>query len=68
VGSAVNTARIGAGDSVAVVGCGGVGLNVVQGARLAGADRVVAVDLNPAKLDVAREFRRHRTVDAGYVA
>jgi len=36
----------------------GVGLNVVQGARLAGADRVVAVDLNPAKLDVAREFRR----------
>jgi NDMA-dependent alcohol dehydrogenase len=65
VGAAVNTSSIGQGDSVAVVGCGGVGLNVVQGARLAGAERVIAVDVNPAKLDLAREFGATDTVDAG---
>ena len=64
VGAAVNTADIGEGDTVAVVGCGGVGLNVVQGARLAGACRVIAVDLNPAKLEVARTFGATDTVDA----
>ncbi len=65
VGAAVNTAHIGDGDTVAVVGCGGVGLNVVQGARLAGAARVIAVDVNPAKLELARQFGATDTVDAG---
>ncbi|MDQ4096554.1 MAG: zinc-binding dehydrogenase, partial [Actinomycetota bacterium] len=54
VGAALNTATIRAGDTVAVVGCGGVGLNVVQGARIAGAERVVAIDVHDDKLDLAR--------------
>lgn len=54
VGAAFNTADIRAGETVAVIGCGGVGLNIVQGARLRGAGRVVAVDLLEAKRDLAR--------------
>jgi S-(hydroxymethyl)glutathione dehydrogenase/alcohol dehydrogenase len=53
VGAALNTASISAGDTVVVIGCGGVGLNVVQGARIAGAERIVAVDVRPEKLDLA---------------
>ena len=56
VGAARNTADIAAGDTVLVIGCGGVGLNVVQGARLAGADRVIALDRADVKLDLARRF------------
>ncbi len=56
VGAVTNTARIEAGSSVVVIGCGGVGLNVVQGARLAGARPIVAVDLAADKLDTAAEF------------
>ncbi len=56
VGAATSRASIRAGDSVAVIGCGGVGLNVIQGARLAGAGRIFAVDLNPSKLELARQF------------
>jgi S-(hydroxymethyl)glutathione dehydrogenase/alcohol dehydrogenase len=56
VGAVLNTAKVRPGQSVAVVGCGGVGLNVIQGARLAGASRIVAVDVNPAKLELARQF------------
>ena len=54
VGAVVNTARVEPGASVAVVGCGGVGLSVVQGARLAGAARVIAVDTVASKLEMAR--------------
>ena len=64
VGAALNTATISPGDAVAVVGCGGVGLNVIQGARIAGAEIIVAVDVYPAKLDTAREFGATHTVDA----
>jgi len=64
VGAALNTARVRPGDTVAVVGCGGVGLNVVQGARIAGAARVVAVDVVPAKLELARELGATDAVDA----
>jgi S-(hydroxymethyl)glutathione dehydrogenase / alcohol dehydrogenase len=64
VGAALNTATICPGDSVAVVGCGGVGLNVIQGARIAGAAVIVAVDVHQAKLDTAREFGATHTVDA----
>ncbi|MFF5981013.1 Zn-dependent alcohol dehydrogenase [Streptomyces olindensis] len=56
VGAVLNRARVGQGDSVLVIGTGGIGLNVLQGARLAGASRIVAVDANPAKEEVARRF------------
>jgi Zn-dependent alcohol dehydrogenase len=56
VGAVFNTARVVPGSSVVVFGCGGVGLNVVQGARIAGAGRIVAVDTLAAKLDMARQF------------
>lgn len=65
VGAVLNTARVRPGDSVAVVGCGGVGLNVVQGARIAGATAILAVDTVPAKLELARELGATHTVDAG---
>ncbi|MFD5566886.1 Zn-dependent alcohol dehydrogenase [Streptomyces cadmiisoli] len=56
VGAVLNRARVERGDSVVVIGAGGIGLNVIQGARLAGALRIVAVDANPAKEAVARLF------------
>jgi S-(hydroxymethyl)glutathione dehydrogenase/alcohol dehydrogenase len=56
VGSVVNVAAVAPGESVAVIGCGGVGLNVVQGARLAGAAVIVAIDRLQARLDRARDF------------
>ncbi|HTI69816.1 MAG TPA: alcohol dehydrogenase catalytic domain-containing protein [Candidatus Limnocylindria bacterium] len=55
-GSAMNVARIQPGDSVAVIGCGGVGLNVIQGARLAGATTIIALDLHAESLERARRF------------
>jgi Zn-dependent alcohol dehydrogenase len=64
VGAALNTATISPGDAVAVVGCGGVGLNVIQGARIAGAEIIVAIDIHESKLDTAREFGATHTVDA----
>lgn len=63
-GAAINTARIRPGDTVAVIGCGGVGLNVIQGAVLAGARQVIAVDLQPAKLELARTFGATAVVNA----
>jgi S-(hydroxymethyl)glutathione dehydrogenase/alcohol dehydrogenase len=51
-----NTARVAPGSSVAVFGCGGVGLNVIQGARIAGAERIIAIDTLEAKLDMAKQF------------
>lgn len=56
VGAAVNTANIRPGQNVVVIGAGGVGLNAIQGALLAGAARIVAVDMNPGKLEAAKEF------------
>lgn len=56
VGAALNRARVGRGDSVVVIGTGGIGLNVLQGARIAGAGTIVAVDANPEKEGVARRF------------
>src|SRR5256886_5142965 len=64
VGAALNTAKIRGGSRVAVIGCGAVGLSVVQGARIAGADRIVAIDLAPQKLPWARPFGAAATVDA----
>ncbi|WP_424985600.1 Zn-dependent alcohol dehydrogenase [Microbulbifer sp. S227A] len=56
VGAAVNAAKLRAGQDVVVIGAGGVGLNAIQGARIAGARRIVAVDMTEDKLDIAREF------------
>jgi S-(hydroxymethyl)glutathione dehydrogenase/alcohol dehydrogenase len=64
VGSVQNTAQVPEGATVAVIGCGGVGLSVIQGARLAKAGRIVAVDVNPDKLGVARRLGATDAVDA----
>jgi S-(hydroxymethyl)glutathione dehydrogenase / alcohol dehydrogenase len=56
VGAVIRTAKVPPGATVAVVGCGGVGLNVIQGAVIAGAERIVGVDINEGKLALAKEF------------
>ena len=63
-GAAINTARVQPGATVAVFGCGGVGLNCIQGARIAGATTIIAVDLLDNKLDMSREFGATHTVNA----
>lgn len=64
VGAALNTAPVFPGARVAVIGCGGVGLSVIQGARLAHARQIIAVDVNPAKLQWASRFGATHTVNA----
>jgi S-(hydroxymethyl)mycothiol dehydrogenase len=64
LGSALLTGEVGPGDSVAVFGCGGVGCAAVAGARLAGASTIIAIDLDPGKLALAREFGATEVVDA----
>lgn len=56
VGAAINTAEVTPGSTCVVFGCGGVGISVIQGCRIAGAATIVAVDLNPDKLETARRF------------
>jgi S-(hydroxymethyl)glutathione dehydrogenase/alcohol dehydrogenase len=56
VGAVFNTAKVAPGSSVAVFGCGGVGLSVIQGARIAGADKIIAIDTLEAKLVMAKQF------------
>ena len=65
VGAAVKTAAVRPGSTVAVWGCGGVGLSVVQGARIAGASRIIAVDLSAEKMELARQFGATDTVTPG---
>jgi S-(hydroxymethyl)glutathione dehydrogenase/alcohol dehydrogenase len=67
VGSVINGARVAVGETVAVIGCGGVGLNIVQGAAMAGAARIFAIDRQPTKLDLARAFGATDVVDAAAV-
>jgi S-(hydroxymethyl)glutathione dehydrogenase/alcohol dehydrogenase len=64
IGAVFRTARVEPGSTVAVIGCGGVGLNCVQGAALAGASRVVAIDTSPLKLKLAEQFGATDLVDA----
>jgi Zn-dependent alcohol dehydrogenase len=64
VGAAVNTAGVWAGATVAVIGLGGIGLSALQGARIAGAGRIVAVDRVASKLELARAFGATDVVDA----
>jgi S-(hydroxymethyl)glutathione dehydrogenase/alcohol dehydrogenase len=56
IGAVINTAKVQPGDNVAIFGLGGIGLNVIQGARLVGADMIVGVDVNPAKRALAEKF------------
>jgi S-(hydroxymethyl)glutathione dehydrogenase / alcohol dehydrogenase len=65
IGTVTEGARVHPGSKVVVIGCGGVGLNVVQGARLAGAAQIIAVDLNPAKLKLAEIFGATNIVAGG---
>ncbi len=56
IGAVINTAKVRPGDRVVVFGIGGIGLNVIQGARLSGAEMIVAIDVNPARETIARKF------------
>ena len=67
VGAAINTAKVAQGDTVAVVGCGGVGLSALQGARIAGASRIIAVDTTPSKLELAKQLGATDVVNASEV-
>jgi S-(hydroxymethyl)mycothiol dehydrogenase len=64
LGAAVNTGNVSRGDSVAVIGCGGVGDAAIMGARLAGAGTIIAIDRDPRKLELARELGATHTVNA----
>lgn len=64
LGAVLNTAKVRPGSTVAVIGCGGIGLNCIQGAALAGARRIIAVDMSDYKLDLARQFGATDLVDA----
>lgn len=61
-GSVVNAAKVKAGSSVVVLGTGGVGLNVIQGARIAGAGKIIAVDVNPLRLEMAVKYGATHTL------
>lgn len=65
VGAVINTVRVRPGQTVAVFGCGGVGLNVIQGAVLAGASKIIAVDLLDRKLEWAKSFGATHTINPG---
>jgi S-(hydroxymethyl)mycothiol dehydrogenase len=63
LGAAVNTANVGRGDSVAVIGCGGVGNAAIAGARLAGASKIIAIDVDDRKLGWAKDFGATHTIN-----
>lgn len=63
-GAAVNTGGVGRGDSIAVIGCGGVGCAAIAGAKVAGATTIIAVDIDPRKLETARSLGATHTVDS----
>ena len=56
IGAVIYTAKVRPGSNVVVFGLGGIGLNVIQGARMVGADKIIGVDLNPSKVEMARKF------------
>jgi S-(hydroxymethyl)mycothiol dehydrogenase len=64
LGAAMNTGGVGRGDSIAVIGCGGVGNAAIAGARLAGATTIIGVDIDPRKLEWAKEFGATHTVNS----
>ncbi len=64
LGAVFRTARVQAGTNVAVIGCGGIGLSAIQGARIAGANKVIAIDTNPTKLELAQSLGATHVIDA----
>lgn len=64
IGAVINTAKVEPGSTVLVVGCGGVGLNVVQGARLAGAKQIIVADVSEEKLELGRKFGATHAVNS----
>lgn len=64
IGAAINTGSVGRGDSVAVIGCGGVGAAAVVGSELAGAAKIIAVDIDDHKLDTARKLGATHTINS----
>jgi S-(hydroxymethyl)glutathione dehydrogenase/alcohol dehydrogenase len=67
IGAVIWTAKVWPGANVVVFGLGGIGLNVIQGARMAGADKIIGVDLNPARAQIGRRFGMTHFVDPGEV-
>ncbi len=67
IGAVMNTAKVQSGDNVIVFGLGGIGLNVIQGARMVGANMIVGVDINPARKAIAEKFGMTHFVDPGEV-
>jgi S-(hydroxymethyl)glutathione dehydrogenase / alcohol dehydrogenase len=68
IGAVIYTAKVQPGDNVVVFGLGGIGLNVIQGARLAGADKIIGVDINPARRAIAESFGMTHFVNPSEVA
>jgi S-(hydroxymethyl)glutathione dehydrogenase/alcohol dehydrogenase len=64
IGAVINTAKVEPGSNVAVFGLGGIGLNVVQGARMIGADKIIGIDLNPERKTLAKKFGMTHFIDA----
>jgi S-(hydroxymethyl)glutathione dehydrogenase/alcohol dehydrogenase len=67
LGAVFRTAKVAPGETVAVIGCGGIGLSAIQGARIAGANTIIAVDMAPSKLELAQEMGATHVVDASKV-
>jgi S-(hydroxymethyl)glutathione dehydrogenase/alcohol dehydrogenase len=63
-GAVLNTAKVSAGDTVVIIGAGGVGLNAISGARIAGASRIVVIDIQPKRLEAARRFGATDVIDS----
>jgi S-(hydroxymethyl)glutathione dehydrogenase/alcohol dehydrogenase len=64
LGAVFRTAKVEPGTTVAVIGCGGIGLSAIQGARIAGANKVIAIDMNPSKLELAQSLGATHVVNA----
>ncbi|WP_275233078.1 zinc-binding dehydrogenase [Rhodococcus qingshengii] len=67
MGAVMNRARVEPGQAVAVIGCGGIGISAIQAARISGASRIIAIDLNRDKLDAAKSFGATDTIDGNGV-
>ncbi|HCP03998.1 MAG TPA: S-(hydroxymethyl)glutathione dehydrogenase, partial [Pseudomonas sp.] len=63
IGAVLNTAKVEAGSTVAIFGLGGIGLAAIIGAKMAGASRIIGIDINPAKEGIARELGMHEFVN-----
>ena len=64
VGAALYTAQVQGGSTVAVIGCGGIGLNIIQGCRIAGAAKIIAIDIIDSKLEMATQFGATHTINS----